>query len=144
AGAFDRFGDRSQLLHNMDIMLAYAQRLQKEASSGQTDLFGNLLEEDAHMKPKLALEKAPSEHNLREQLLWERELLGLYLSHHPLSMYEKFLSEQTVPISSLKPEHDGKTLKVGGAINDVREITTKNGKKMAFVRIEDKTGELEL
>jgi len=144
AGAFDRFGSRSQLLHNMEVMLAYAQRLQKEASSGQTDLFGNLLEEDSHMKPKLALEKATTEHNLREQLLWERELLGLYLSHHPLSMYEKFLSEQTVPLSSLKPAHDGKTLKVGGAINDVREITTKNGQKMAFVKIEDKTGEVEL
>jgi len=144
AGAFDRFGSRSELLHNMETMLAYAQRLQKEASSGQTDLFGNLLEEDAHMKPKLALEKAPAEHNLREQLIWERELLGLYLSHHPLSMYEKFLSEQTVPLSSLKPAHDGKTLKVGGAINDVREITTKNGQKMAFVKIEDKTSEAEL
>jgi DNA polymerase-3 subunit alpha len=144
AGAFDRFGGRSELLHNMDTMLAYAQRLQKEAHSGQTDLFGNLLEEDSHMKPKLALEKAPVEHNLREQLLWERELLGLYLSHHPLSMYEKFLDEQTVSLASIKPEHDGKTLKVGGAINDVREITTKNGKKMAFVRIEDKSGEIEL
>lgn len=144
AGAFDRFGNRSQLLHNMEVMLAYASRLQKQASSGQTDLFGNLLEEDAHMKPKLALEAAPAEHNLREQLLWERELLGLYLSHHPLSMYEKFLSEQTVELASLKPEHDGKAVTIGGAINDVREITTKNGQKMAFVRIEDKSGELEL
>ncbi len=144
AGAFDRFGSRSNLLHNMDTMIAYASRLQKQASSGQTDLFGNLLEEDSHMKPKLALENAPEEHNLREQLLWERELLGLYLSHHPLSMYEKFLSEQTVAIASFQPTHDGKTAKVGGAINDVREITTKNGQKMAFVRIEDKTGEMEL
>ncbi len=144
AGAFDRFGSRSLLLHNMDSMIAYASRLQKQASSGQTDLFGNLLEEDAHMKPKLALEPAPTEHNLREQLLWERELLGLYLSQHPLSMFEKFLSEQTIAISTLVPEHDGRSIKVGGAISDVREITTKNGKKMAFVKIEDKSGEVEL
>ncbi len=144
AGAFDRFGSRSQLLHNLDSMLAYASRLQKEASSGQTDLFGNLLEDTSHVKPKLALEAAPKEHNLREQLLWERELLGLYLSQHPLSMYEKFLNEQTIQLATLLPEHDGKTVRVGGAINDVREITTKNGKKMAFVRIEDQTAEMEL
>ncbi len=144
AGAFDGFGDRSIFLHNIETILAYASRLQKQANSGQTDLFGSLLDEDIHMKPKLALEASSEAYNLRDQLLWERELLGLYLSHHPLSMYEKFLSEQAVPIATLQPEHDGKAVKVGGAINDVREITTKNGQKMAFVRLEDKSGEIEL
>jgi DNA polymerase III subunit alpha len=145
AGAFDRFGDRSQLLHNLDTIIAYAQRLQKEANSGQTDLFGNLIEgSDAVVKPKLALEKAATVYTPREQLLWERELLGLYLSQHPLAMFEVFLQEQTMPMSGLKPEHDGRSVVVGGAINDVREITTKNGSKMAFVKLEDKHAELEL
>lgn len=143
AGAFDRFGSRSTLLHNMDTMIAHSSRLQKQASSGQTDLFGNLIEGD-DMKPKLAFEVAPFEYNVRDQLLWERELLGLYLSQHPLSLFEKFLSEHTVSIASLQAGHDGKTVKVGGAITDVREITTKNGKKMAFAKIEDKTGEIEI
>jgi DNA polymerase-3 subunit alpha len=144
AGAFDRFGDRSQLLHNLDTVLAYAQRLQKEASSGQTDLFGNLVEGDAVAKPKLALEKAAQIFTPREQLLWERELLGLYLSQHPLSMFETFLEEQTMPMNALRPEHEGRGVVVGGAINDVREITTRNGAKMAFVKLEDKFAELEL
>lgn len=143
AGAFDRFGERSQLLHNLDVMIAYASRLQKQASSGQTDLFGNLLEADA-TKPKLALEPALTVYSPREQLLWERELLGLYLSQHPLSMYETYLKEQTVPLQELKPAHDGRQVMIGGAINDVREITTKNGQKMAFVKLEDQTGEIEL
>lgn len=145
AGAFDRFGERSQLLHNLDVMLAYGSRLQKQASSGQTDLFGNLADDEVlAAKPTLSLEKAAQVFTPREQLLWERELLGLYLSQHPLEMFATFLSEQTAPINSLKPEHDGKGVVVGGSIADIREITTKNGQKMAFVKIEDQFGEVEL
>ena len=145
AGAFDRYGDRSELLHNLDVMLAYGNRLQKEANSGQVDLFGGLVEDDAALaRPQLTLEKAANIYNSREQLLWERELLGLYLSQHPLAMYESFLGEQTMPLNELKPEHDGKGVTIGGAITDLREITTKNGQKMAFVKVEDKFGDLEL
>ncbi|MET1032926.1 MAG: DNA polymerase III subunit alpha [Candidatus Saccharimonadales bacterium] len=144
AGALDRFGDRSQLLHNLDMIVAYANRLQKEANSGQTDLFGNLIDDVDVAKPKLALEPAAVKYTPREQLLWERELLGLYLSQHPLEMFEKFLEEQTMPMSALKPEHEGRGVVLGGAINDVREIMTKNGAKMAFVKLEDKHAELEL
>jgi DNA polymerase III subunit alpha len=144
AGAFDRFGDRSQLLHNLDIIVAYGNRLQKEASSGQVDLFGSSDEHAAAAKPRLALEKAATIFNQREQLLWERELLGLYLSQHPLSMFETYLAEQTMPLAELKPEHDGKPAVVGGAIIDLREIVTKNGQKMAFIKLEDQTSELEL
>lgn len=143
AGAFDRYGDRSQLLHNLDVILAYANRLQKEANSGQTDLFGNLLDEVA-TKPQLTLEKAATIFNQREQLLWERELLGLYLSQHPLAMFGTYLAEQTMALNELKPEHDGKSVVVGGAITDIREIMTKNGQKMAFIKLEDRFGELEL
>lgn len=143
AGAFDRYGDRSELLHNLDLMLAYGNRLQKEASSGQTDLFGNLTD-SVVLKPQLTLEKAVTIYNPREQLLWERELLGLYLSQHPLSMFKDYLEEQTMPLNALKPLHDGKPVVVGGGITDMREITTKNGAKMAFVKIEDQFGEIEL
>lgn len=143
AGAFDRFGDRSTLLHNLDILLAFAGRLQKQAASGQVDLFGAA--SDAVIdSPKLSLE-APSEiFDSRSQLLWERELLGLYLSQHPLEMFETFLAERCVPLGSLKAEHDGKAVTIGGVINEVREITTKNGQKMAFVKLSDQFAELEI
>jgi len=145
AGAFDRFTERSVLLHNLDLILAYANRLQKEANSGQVDLFGVLADGDESVaKPQLALEKAAVVYNSREQLLWERELLGIYLSQHPLSMFAAYLAEQTMPLAELKPEHDSKAVVIGGAIVDIREITTKNGQKMAFVKLEDQTGELEL
>lgn len=144
-GGFDNFGERSQLLHNLDTIIAYGSRLQKQASSGQTDLFGALQDgETAQHMPKLQLEPATEVYTPRDQLLWERELMGLYLSQHPLSMYETYLKEQTVPLQSLLPEHDGRAVTVGGAIAEYREITTKNGQRMAFVKVEDHSGELEL
>lgn len=143
AGAFDQFGDRSTLLHNLDMILAYAQRLQKQAGSGQTDLFGELIE-DIAVKPQLTLDTPPTAFDSREQLLWERELLGLYLSRHPLEVFETYLEEQTMPLNSFTAEHDGKAVIIGGSITETREITTKNGQKMAFVKIEDKFSEIEV
>jgi len=142
AGAFNRFGERTTLLHNLDVILAYGSRLQKQQSSGQTDLFGEV--EEVSTKATLTLESPTKIYDTHEQLVWERELLGLYLSQHPLELFETFLAEQTVPLNSLKPEHDGKSVTVGGAIVDLREITTKNGQKMAFVKIEDRYGETEI
>ncbi|HEY1064134.1 MAG TPA: OB-fold nucleic acid binding domain-containing protein, partial [Candidatus Saccharimonadales bacterium] len=143
AGALDRFSDRSKLLHNLDMILAFAQRLQKQATSGQVDLFG-MTDEVVIERAKLELQPSTEQHDVREQLLWERELLGLYLSQHPLEMFETYLSEQCTPLSELKPQHDGRVVCIGGSIVDVREIVTKTGKKMAFVKIEDKSGEMEV
>lgn len=142
AGAFDRFVDRVILLGNLDAFVAYANRLQKEANSGQTDMFAEL--GDLKVVPKLTLETAVEQHNSREQLLWERELLGLYLSQHPLQAFEDFLREQAVPLTEITPAHDGKAVTVAGAISEMREITTKKGQKMAFVKIADMKGETEL
>jgi DNA polymerase-3 subunit alpha len=143
SGAFDRFGDRHVLLSNIDLLLAFANRQQKQANSGQVDLFGNSIE-DEHQLVSLDLIKPTDVPDSRQSLLWERELLGLYLSQHPLEIFETFLQEKTVPISSITPDHDNKAVEVGGAITGVREIVTKNGQKMAFVKIEDQFGEIEI
>ena len=144
AGAFDRYADRATLLHNLDLILAFASRLQRQANSGQTDIFGNAAEDLNAHRSKLELQPAPAVINSREQLLWERELLGLYLSQHPLELFELILNEQTVPLNTLTADHDGKSVSIGGAITDVREITTKNGQRMAFVKLEDRYGEVEV
>lgn len=142
SGGFDRFGQRNVLLHNLDTLLAFAQRMQKDRTSGQTDLFGNAIEDEA-LKVSLKLDETAPKIDQHEQLKWERDLLGLYLSRHPLELYESFLQEQTVPLKTIKPEHDGKPVNIGGAVTDTREITTKNGQKMAFIKIEDQFGEVE-
>src|SRR6185369_12991130 len=77
-------------------------------------------------------------------LQWERELLGLYLSSHPLDKYDTYFEEQTMPIGKLSKDMDGKTAVVGGVILTARAIQTKNGSKMSFVKMEDKSGEMEI
>lgn len=144
AGGFDRFGDRSTLLHSMDVIIAYGQRLAKQKASGQTDLFGTIIDDAVNHKPTLKLDAPPVKYTPRELLGWERELLGLYLSQQPLEAFSVLLAEQTVPLKSLKPEHDMKAVIVGGVVVEFREITTKTGKKMAFVKMEDETGETEV
>jgi DNA polymerase-3 subunit alpha len=144
AGALDRFGDRSTLLHNLDTIMAFGQRLAKERASGQTDLFGNIIDDANNHKPVLKLDPPSVKHNAHELLTWERDLLGLYLSKHPLDSYSVLLAEQTTPLNSLKPEFDGKGVIIGGIVLESREILTKKGQKMAFVKLEDEFGEVEV
>ena len=144
SGAFDDMGDRSDLLFNLDSITAFASKLQKEAASGQTNLFGMLGDDVASVQSILNLQKAPVKHDDKERLMWERELLGLYISAHPLDRYETYLSEQTQPLTQLVPEYDSRMMTVGGIISTVRTIVTKSGSKMAFVGIEDKFGEGEI
>ena len=145
SGAFDDMGDRSDLLFNLNSITSFASKLQKEAASGQTNLFGMLGGDDAaSVQSTLHLQKAPVKHDDKERLMWERELLGLYISAHPLDRYETYLSEQTQPLTQLVPEYDSRMMTVGGIISTVRTIVTKSGSKMAFVGIEDKFGEGEI
>ena len=142
AGAFDKLGDRSDLLFSLDSILAYASKIQKEALSGQADLFGGIA--DAIDAPDITVEEAPTKHPERERLQWERELVGLYLSAHPLDRYDAYFAEQTVGLGTLTTAHDGRKVTAGGVITTARQIVTKTGSKMAFVGLEDKTGEGEV
>lgn len=143
AGAFDEFGDRSDLLFNLEKIQAYGSKLQKEALSGQRDLFSMLGEEET-VQVAIEMTPAPLKNTSKERLTWERELLGLYLSAHPLDAYEGFFEEQSVDFAEIKPEVDGAGVTVGGIVSTVRTILTKSGSKMAFVKLEDKASEIEV
>jgi len=143
SGGFDSLSDRSDLLFNLETVQAFANKLQKEALSGQTDLFGALTG-SANIQPTITLQSSPIKHSNKERLAWERELMGLYISAHPLDNYDKYFEEQTISLSQITPEVDGKQATVGGLISTVRTIVTKTGSKMAFVGLEDKTGEGEI
>ena len=143
SGAFDKFGNRSDLLFNVETILGFASKLQKEALSGQTDLFGDLGGNES-LQPAVELKTAPTQFTEKEQLMWERELLGLYISAHPLDNFSAFFEEQTIPLKSMNPSIDGQQITIGGLVTTMRTIVTKSGTKMAFVGIEDKTGEVEV
>ncbi|MBR3386490.1 DNA polymerase III subunit alpha [Candidatus Saccharibacteria bacterium] len=141
-GAFDSFGaSRSDLLFNLEAIQAYGAKCQKDVSSGQTDLFGMMGE--AGVVPEVEIKKAPTQFPEKEQLLWERDLMGLYLSAHPLDKYDTYFNEQTHPMELITPENNGKLVTIGGIITAVRTILTKKGDKMAFIKMENKSTETE-
>lgn len=141
-GAFDGFGDRSDLLFNLENIQAYGAKRQKDAASGQTDLFGAL--GDAGSVPEPEIKPAPMKHPEKEMLLWERDLMGLYISSHPLDRYEVYFEEQTHGYDLVTPENHDKLVVVGGIVSSVRTILTKSGTRMAFVKLENKVAELEV
>ncbi len=139
-GAFDRFGTRKGLLSQVEAGLALAAQAQQERKSGQKSFFAY----DPTI-PVLGPFDGHEEFAKSELLRFEKELLGLYVSGHPLDHIEDRLAlMRTCSIQQLKDRLDGEELSLGGRIESVRVITTNNGKRMAFVRIEDLSGQVEV
>jgi len=139
SGAMDELGERKQLLANVETLLNFGKCQYQATATGQEDLFGG----DELSCPRLKLAEVPPAEK-KELLTWEKELLGLYVSEHPLSEYRDFLDKCAFRINELQPSHVGKKVRVGAIISDVRRITTKKNKPMAFVRIEDEAKAMEV
>lgn len=141
SGAMDCFGvERGSMLANIDLLLEY----NKEAASGHTDqdsLFG--LMSDHASVPTLRLKEAPPV-DLREKLGWEKELLGLYISGHPLEKFREIIDKRDMNIKkALETAKDGSSVVIAGIINEVRVVQTKNNEAMAFITIADFSGSSE-
>lgn len=137
-GAFDQFAERGLLLSNLENLLEY----NKEASSekSHSSLFGG--GESGHYPLKLTPVE-PASQELR--LNWEKELLGLYISGHPLERFREKLQNQKVTIQKIKEKSkENEVVVVGGMLSSIREITTKAGDKMLFLKLTDLSDEIEL
>ena len=139
-GALDIFGERNTLLANLEQLLNHARDKQKYLSTGQISLFGGSVETEL---PPLRLTIAEPAKSW-EKLLWEKELLGLYVSDHPLNIYQAQLKlEKVVPINTLTLNTAG-SIKIGGVVTKIQKIVTKTGKPMMFSWIEDLTSKIEV
>ncbi len=141
SGAMDCFGeDRGVMLANMDLLLEYNKE-NANKHSDQTSLFGAM--EDHSSIPKLRLietNKATAE----EKLSWEKELLGLYVSGHPLDKYKESIMKKDMNIKkALETIKEGDSVVFAGIINEVRTVQTKNNETMAFISISDFSGSAE-
>ncbi|MBA4537112.1 DNA polymerase III subunit alpha [Bacillus aquiflavi] len=136
SGSFDEFGkDRAILLASIDVAVEHAQLLQPNEGE-QYDFFAA---DEFFIKPKY-VQVDPM--RIEDKLLLEKEVLGLYLSDHPVSIYEKAL--QTIGAKLLtKITVDHNQEKVGVYISKVKEIRTKRGDSMAFLTISDQSEEVE-
>jgi len=138
-GALDALGERKQIVENIENILTFSKNIQRIKNSNQTSLFG----EEILQTPTIPMsECAPA--TKKEKLKWEKELLGLYVSDHPVTEFQDFLDEAATPIASLSKEMVGQRIKVGGVIQKVHKILTKRHETMLFVTLEDTKGRIEL
>ena len=126
-------------LGNLDNLLGYNKE-SKSTESGQDSLFG--LMADKSTVPGLKMEEHPSIEPL-QALAWEKELLGLYVSGNPLDSYEEKLKGKPTIAYIKATSNDKKKVIFAGIVEEVKEIFTKKGDKMCFVKIGDKTGSIE-
>jgi DNA polymerase-3 subunit alpha len=143
AGALDSLGERNYFLGGIDAILAYHKRAVMDADSGQSNLFGAVGEKSVRGELKLAPMPPATK---RERLAWERELLGLYVSEHPFKEYDDFFGPTLTRVNEVRKHSGSKALfPIGGIIMDVRVIfTKKKNEPMAFVKLEDTTGTVEV
>jgi len=138
-GALDDFAERNQLLIGLGQLLNLARESQKAKQDGQISLF------EGHSKitaPSVNIPKAEPA-SKKERLSWEKELLGLYISEHPLRDYQNQLAKLASPCRSFSNRQVGHQVKIGGIINKVQKINTRTGQPMLFVTIEDMSGRIE-
>lgn len=143
-GAMDEFGYRSQLLEVVNIVYEKIQGDEKNREGGQSGLFATL-SDSQNILYTTKLPDVPKESD-QERIIWEKELLGTYLSSHPLQRYVKFyLSPQINTINSVIQKRNKKPdkKKLLAMISTRKTITTKKGDKMAFVEIEDMENRIE-
>lgn len=145
-GALDEFGERPQLLAVMDQMIGMASVERKAAQQGQNMLFGMLGSSDSEDDATLIMfPKNIKDIPKREMLTWEKELIGTYVSDHPLTAVMASLqSVVSHSINQLDESANQQIVCVAGVIQSVRPHTSKSGKQMAFGVLEDVTGTVEL
>lgn len=139
-GAMDSFGNRASLLASLDRIVAISSNHFRAADAGQMSLFGastGIVEEITLPEVK--------DVDKREMLNWERELIGLYISDHPLNEYQATLAKIVSYFSGqLSESHHEEKVRMAGLITGVRPYTTKTGKPMGFAQMEDIQGTVEL
>jgi DNA polymerase-3 subunit alpha len=140
SGSFDRFEERGTMLANIETLLAYHKEHSQSKESAQDSLFGSLGESSVHTL--ILVPGTPAHKN--EKLIWEKELLGVYVSGHPLDEFAAELAKRP-RISTLKKEtRNGVPVVTAGMIESVRELLTKKGDRMAFVKLGDSIDSIEL
>ncbi|TMC63288.1 MAG: DNA polymerase III subunit alpha [Chloroflexota bacterium] len=145
SGATDSLGERGRLFASIDRISDRAAQIISERESGQTNLFGMLPEADEMDDPSAGLVSDMPPMPDDERLKGEKELLGLYLSDHPLRRIEQELHAKVDTYANqVTPDMEDYEVRIGGVIKAVRPIVTKSGKAMAFVQLEDLTATIEV
>ena len=149
-GAFDLIQpNRRQLINDIDVLTAWAQKRHKEKASGQLNLFDMMGGSGDRENSQDTFEQAPStakveDYPLQEKLRLEKEYIGFYISDHPLkAVYQAAQILSPISLNQLSEQKSKQKVSAVVMLNAVRKIITKKGDPMAFVQMEDVTGEAE-
>ncbi|HJV17959.1 MAG TPA: DNA polymerase III subunit alpha, partial [Bacillales bacterium] len=136
SGSFDEFGeDRSVLLASLDVAIEHAQLVKPDSA----EQFGFFMEEELLLKPKY-VQVDPI--RMEDKLSFEKEALGLYLTNHPVNVYEHVLKKKGImPLFHSTAFEKRVTACI--YVTAIKKIRTKRGDSMAFLMISDSSGELE-
>lgn len=140
-GAMDCFGERGQMLGNVQKMLDFHRDIANLTAKSQNSLFGAAV---TLSRPVLRMEIAPPA-EFKQKLIWERELLGLYVSAHPFSEWERYVKELATPSNELTGKKEGEWVTVAGIVSVIKQIRTKkNNEPMDFVTLIDSQSSFEV
>ncbi|HEY9582927.1 MAG TPA: DNA polymerase III subunit alpha [Candidatus Paceibacterota bacterium] len=138
AGAFDNFEERGQLFANTEEALAFNRALAQQESN-QNSLFGN----SEQIAPVFKMQEV-SPSTMADKLRAEKELLGLYISGHPLDAHKDKFTKHDQTIDKIKTMRDSESVLAAGLLSNLKTVITKNGNKMLFGRLEDFTDAIEI
>jgi DNA polymerase-3 subunit alpha len=145
SGALDSTGaPRKGMLECLDAALAWGQRQQADRLAGQASIF-DLGDEPAADRPKHHPAIPAGEFEKAELLRIEKESLGVYVSEHPLhSVRDQLRRKADCSLADVERRRDGEVVTVGGIVGAVKQLTTKKGEPMVFLRLDDVTGGAEV
>ncbi len=140
SGGLDRYGERGQLLFNLEMLLKVNKEINQAKASRQNSLFGEEM-----FKGNNKIELAQGEPiDPSEKLNWEKELLGLYISEHPFNGFKGLLKGAIVPLVDLKNRINEQNVRTAGVVVDIKKIMTRKNQSMIFVKIEDAITNVEV
>ncbi len=139
AGTFDQLIEREKIINNVARILAFLHDLREQKKSHQQSLF-----QAPGSKPRLHLPNGENA-SLKTKLEWEKKLLGLYVSAHPLDEFKKALRQETTPIREIiTGSWKRGRVRIGGIITRITKILTRNQQRMLFAELEDQSGRIEV
>ena len=141
SGALDEFSERGKMLFNIEYLLRYNKE-HFEIAQNQDSLFAEFSENTDFSKLNLKENEPASQ---TDKLFWEKELLGLYISGHPLDEFKEKIKDKYKTIKEIKMSmSSGMIIAVAGIVEECKTILTKKGDVMAFARVADFSDNIEI
>ena len=137
-GALDRFEERGKMHMNVENLLAFNKEQVAGLAANQDSLFGGM---DTAINELTLIDTDPA--SKEQKLIWEKELLGVYVSGHPLDQFKSDL-EKRASVDFVRNARQGQQVVTAGMIESVRELLTKKGDHMAFVKLADLSDSIEM